>query len=77
MATLVDEGLIKTATTKGQMMFRALLPEDVCEKIDHPLPHRRSTKSWCGRQPDGQMPAISSMSVSMASGLRRMRPNVS
>ena len=52
MATLVDEGLIKTATTKGQMMFRALLPEDVCEKIDHPLPQRicykgkNKTNTW-------------------------------
>ena len=44
MATLKAEGLIKTATSAGQTGFAALLPEDVCKKINHPLPKRVCTK---------------------------------
>lgn len=52
IATLKAEGLIKTATSAGQTGFNALLPEDVCEKIDHPLPQRicykgrNKTNTW-------------------------------
>ena len=44
IATLVAKGLIKTATSAGQMTFNALLPEDVCTKINHPLPKQIRTK---------------------------------
>ena len=44
MAKLVDEGLIKTSTTEGQQCFRALLPEDVCNIIEHPLPKKINEK---------------------------------
>ena len=44
MVTLKAEGLIKTATRAGQQAFRALLPENVCKKINHPLPQKIRTK---------------------------------
>jgi len=52
MKKLVAEGLIKTATTKGQVSFNALLPEDVRKEIKHPPPKRitkegkRKTHVW-------------------------------
>jgi len=50
MKKLVAEGLIKTATTKGQKGFSALLPDDVCDckEIKHPLPKhiRKDTNVW-------------------------------